>query len=139
MVLQSGTARVSRALKNTVSKQEKGIDSELIVQRYFEARGYECLYTRLKTPFAEVDLVMSRIKEDRIQENILIEVKSFKSELDPMNAVSYLQKKRLEKAFYFLLNRSSSFSHSNQKEIWRVHLALVDENARVSVIEDFLV
>jgi Holliday junction resolvase-like predicted endonuclease len=123
MVLQSGTARVSRALKNTVSKQEKGIDSELIVQRYFEARGYECLYTRLRTPFAEVDLVMSRIKEDRIQENILIEVKSFKSELDPMNAVSYLQKKRIE----------------NQKEIWRVHLALVDENARVSVIEDFLV
>jgi hypothetical protein len=82
---------------------------------------------------------MSRIKEDRIQENILIEVKSFKSELDPMNAVSYLQKKRLEKAFYFLLNRSSSFSQSTQKEIWRVHLALVDENARVSVIEDFLV
>jgi Holliday junction resolvase-like predicted endonuclease len=100
------------------------------VQKYFESKGYECVFKRLKTPFAEVDLVMSLHHE-----KILIEVKSLRSELDPITAVSYAQKKRLERAFYFLLNRPSPF----KQETWRAHLALVDEKGKVQVIEDFLI
>ena len=73
--------------------QQVGIQAERLVQRHFESKGYILRNSRLRTPFAEVDLVM----EGR-GEILLIEVKSLSQPDLIAFRIPWRQKGRLSRA-----------------------------------------
>lgn len=77
---------------------QRGLDSEKKVQEYYQARGFKLLKHRLKTPFAEVDLLLQSKNGDVV----LVEVKSANVEDFQIFRITPKQKKRLERALIFL-------------------------------------
>lgn len=92
------TEEPSRALKNTLPKAHQvGLESEGLVKKYFLSEGYQLLGERIRTPFAEVDLVLS--KADLL---LIVEVKSLSNSDFFIQRVSKRQKLRLKNAqIYF--------------------------------------
>ena len=95
----SGIGVLSQALKSslpTLSQtraQVRGRDCESAVEKYFLKNGFSLFSKRLKTPFAEVDLVFTKNRK-----TYLIEVKSL-GQLDfSLVRVSKAQKERLLRA-----------------------------------------
>ncbi len=99
----SGTGAHSQALKSSSAipsqtrAQVRGRDCESAVEKYFLEIGFSLFSKRLKTPFAEVDLVFTKNRK-----TYLIEVKSL-GQLDfSLVRISKAQKMRLLRARIWL-------------------------------------
>ncbi|MEN0058666.1 MAG: YraN family protein [Bdellovibrio sp.] len=124
-------ARPSQASKNTSTPlpkeywaHQQGLKSEQRVLEVYRQKGYQLLQQRLRTPFAEVDLLM-RSPQGHL---VLIEVKT--SSLDGFQnyRLSAQQKKRLERALHFL---AESF-----QELIEMHWAFVTREGEMILLED---
>ncbi|MFM6929570.1 MAG: YraN family protein [Bdellovibrio sp.] len=122
-------ANPSLALKNTSVKtywaHDRGLNSEKFVQQHYEKKKYHLLKQRLKTPFAEVDLLF-RSPDGR--HLLLVEVKTANQGTFYGARVSSRQKYRLLGAASFLAER--------YKTLVEVHWAFVTKNGEVTIIED---
>lgn len=94
------------------------------MQKHYIKKGYEFLAQRVKTPFAEVDLLF-RTPEGHV---LMVEVKT--ANLSDFHAVriSRRQKDRLMRALYFLAEQFDS--------LVEVHWAFVTKTGELTVIED---
>lgn len=117
----------SPALKNTSEiywAHKRGLESEKYVQKYYEKRGYELLAQRLKTPFAEVDLIFKTPEGHAL----MVEVKTTNLSEFQNFRISQRQKNRLIRALQFLTARLDS--------LVEVHWAFVTKEGDVTIIED---
>lgn len=80
---------------------ERGVLAERRVQEEMERRGYRMVRQRLRTPFAEVDLLMASLAE-----YLLIEVKCVSHPDFLERRISSSQKRRLERAREYVEGRS---------------------------------
>jgi Holliday junction resolvase-like predicted endonuclease len=103
----------------------RGLTSELIVGQYFKNLGYEILHERLRTKFAEIDLVVKNHEEV-----ILVEVKSNSSAEWVRVRVSQRQKKKLRLALRYM---QTQFSLPVS-----LHLATVTKDGEIQIYADFL-
>lgn len=125
------TAKPLRELKSSSSARseihwahQRGLDSEELVQKYYINKGYELLAQRVRTPFAEVDLLF-RAPEGHV---LMVEVKTTNlADFQPFR-ISRKQKARLVRALYFLADHLDS--------LVEVHWAFVTKKGEVTVIED---
>lgn len=108
------------------SAQKRGLECEARVESFLRAKGFKTLAQRLKTPFAELDLIM----QSPTGEVWMIEVKSCISPAWWQHRVGQRQKQRLLQALQFLTNTCSTPHHAV--------LAIVGPNDEVELIEDFL-
>lgn len=86
----SETWGVSTQQDYSRTSYKKGVDTEMQILKYFFSRGYECLHQRLRTPFGELDLVLSKDAEI-----LFVEVKYRKSMGEAQIALRQTQKKRI--------------------------------------------
>lgn len=94
------------------------------VQKFYEAKGYRLLQQRLKTPFAEVDLLFQSSQGHVL----MVEVKSANIEDFYFFRISKKQKKRLERAVLYL---SEEFECPVE-----INWAFVKNSGEVMVVED---
>jgi Holliday junction resolvase-like predicted endonuclease len=94
-------------IKRRYGAHELGEQSEEAVEKYFQSLGFQVWGRRLRTPYAEVDLVFCRIKEESIKENqlYLVEVKSLGEQDFSLARVSRKQKGRLLRARLYFESR----------------------------------
>lgn len=123
------TASPLPASKNTSSPKlywahQRGLDSEQYVLNYYHQKGYQILAQRLKTPFAEVDLLF-RSPEGHI---LMVEVKTANLQTYQVHRISWKQKARLIRALQFLAARFEA--------LVEVHWAFVTKDGAVTIIED---
>lgn len=123
------TASPSPALKNTSAKSywahDRGLNSEKFVQLHYEKKRYFLLRQRLKTPFAEVDLLF-RSPDGR--HLLLVEVKTANQGTFYNTRITRRQKYRLFGAASFLAERF--------RTLVEVHWAFVTKTGEVTIIED---
>lgn len=117
------------ALKSTSSPKiywahQRGLDSEQCVLNFYHHKGYQVLAQRLKTPFAEVDLLF-RSPEGHI---LMVEVKTANLAIYQAHRISWKQKARLMRALQFLAARFET--------LVEVHWAFVTKDGVVTIIED---
>ena len=99
--------------------------NEALVALLFAAKGFQLIAHRLQTPWAEIDLIFS----DESNGLTIVEVKTVR--LDQyIPPISHSQKKRLARAH---LHVQSFYGRPVQS-----HLALVNDDQYIEVIEDFL-
>ncbi|WP_415063723.1 YraN family protein [Bdellovibrio sp.] len=103
---------------------QRGLDSEKHVQKFYEEKGYKLLEQRLKTPFAEIDLIFKTPEGHAL----MVEVKTTNLSEFQNYRISRKQKARLLRALQFLTNRLDS--------LVEVHWAFVTKEGVVTVIED---
>ncbi|WP_413612195.1 YraN family protein [Bdellovibrio sp. HCB-110] len=123
------TESPSRALKNTLPPNiywahQRGLDSEKHVQKFYERKGYELLGQRVKTPFAEVDLIFKTPEGHAL----MVEVKTANLADFQPHRISKKQKARLTRALQFLAERLDSLVVA--------HWAFVTKDGVVTIIED---
>lgn len=82
---------------------ERGEAAEKKVCEEMQRRGYRLVRRRLKTPFAEVDLVMASLAE-----YLLIEVKTIGHPAFLPNRIGPAQKARLERAREYLEGKTGA-------------------------------
>ena len=96
----------------------RGEEAEQKVLEELQRRGFRLVHRRLRTPMAEIDLVMSSLAE-----YLLVEVKTLSRRGFFENRLTRGQKQRLKRARAFL------------QELWqadvRLVLAIVDENGKI--------
>ena len=92
------TEKHSKALKSSC---RKGFECEEVVIKQFVSEGYVLLYQRLKTPFAEVDLIFKKAKDHHVK-FLAVEVKSLSIELDIFPRIQRRQIQRLRRAHRYL-------------------------------------
>lgn len=119
----------SKKLPNNLKKEiywahQRGLDSEKIVQNFYQKKGYELLGQRVKTPFAEVDLIFQTPQGHAL----MVEVKTSNLSEFQNYRISYKQKNRLLRALQFLSVRLDV--------LIEVHWAFVTKEGEVTVIED---
>lgn len=100
------------------SSAEWGRSAEILVQRYFEGRGYRLVKSRWRTPVAEIDLVMASAEE-----YVVIEVKRISPRGFAEHRISPGQKRRLRRAQMMLQDRVRADV--------RLILAFVDANDKI--------
>lgn len=105
-------------------RHEKGREAEGLVADYFLKKKFELLARRLRTPYAEVDLVF----RGPIGELLLVEVKSQPN--SDFLAISSGQIERLRRAMLW-------FMQKNLGEV-RCAIALVGRRGDIEVVDDFL-
>jgi putative endonuclease len=110
--------------KKSCWAHQRGLKAEEIVIDYYQSRNFLILKQRMKTPFAEVDLLF-RAPQGHL---LMVEVKSVNLTSFYLTRVSKKQKNRLEKAVLFLANRFSS--------LVEIHWAFVGRDDRVTIFED---
>lgn len=89
--------------KNSFShKQIQGLQSEFLVSQYLHQKNYHVIYHRLKTPFAEVDLLI----ENQKNELAIVEVKTLLHQEWMAERVSSRQKQRLVRASFWLQEKN---------------------------------
>ena len=89
---------LSRTQKYQIN-QKKGLLAELHVKNYLISRGYECLFHRVKTPIAEIDLVFRKG-----QKIILIEVKCLDQSWRSFDRISKKQIQKLQNNCLYIQN-----------------------------------
>lgn len=119
----------SKKLPNNLKKEiywahQRGLDSEKIVLNFYQKKGYELLGQRVKTPFAEVDLIFQTPQGHAL----MVEVKTSNLSEFQNYRISYKQKNRLLRALQFLSVRLDV--------LIEVHWAFVTKEGEVTVIED---
>ncbi|MGE5085464.1 MAG: YraN family protein [Bacillota bacterium] len=123
------TANPLPALKNTSAKaywaHDRGLNSEKFVQQHYQNKKYHLLQQRLKTPFAEVDLLF-RSPDGR--HLLLVEVKTANQGTFYSARITSRQKYRLLGAASFLAER--------YRTLVEVHWAFVTKTGEVTIIED---
>lgn len=136
MDLVSSTAPPSRELKSSLidksaagSREQywahrRGLESEEIVKVYYLHRGYALLGQRIKTPFAEVDLLF-KTSDAHI---LMVEVKSVNLADFQFYRVSRRQKERQVRAMQYLIETMGT--------LVEVHWAFVTKTGELTVIED---
>lgn len=128
MDLASFTGAHSRALKNTSKDihwaHQQGLDSEKHVRKYYETRSYECLAERVKTPFAEVDLLF----KTPLGNLLMVEVKTANQAEFYTYRITTKQKARLLRALQFLTERYGL--------LVEIHWAFVTKEGEITIIED---
>lgn len=102
----------------------RGLESEKAVTEYYLKKKYQLLKQRVKTPFAEVDLLF-RSPQGHL---LMVEVKSANQSCFYSARVSKRQSLRLARAASFLAARFSC--------LVEYHWAFVDQNFSVTIIED---
>lgn len=117
--LKNISAKVSRYWAH-----QRGLESELFVLQYYKGRGYIFLTQRLKTPFAEVDLLF-RAPQGHL---LMVEVKTVNLSEFQVYRISRRQKVRLLRALYYLIEQYDC--------LVEVHWAFVTKTGEVQVIED---
>lgn len=100
------------------------MESEGHVIQFYQQLGFELLSQRVKTPFAEVDLLF-RSPEGHV---LMVEVKTANTPDFQPYRIAARQKKRLLRALIFLAEKLDS--------LVEVHWAFVTKNGEVTVIED---
>lgn len=100
------------------------MNSEKYVQKFYEKRGYELLAQRVKTPFAEVDLIFKTPEGHAL----MVEVKTSNLSEFQNYRISQKQKSRLIRALQFLTVKLDS--------LIEVHWAFVTKDGQVTIIED---
>ena len=126
------TVAPSRALKNTSKKSSKplywahqrGLLSEERVRVYYQKKSYTLIEQRVKTPFAELDLLF-RTPEGHL---LLVEVKTANSASFYNYRVTPKQKMRLLRAVQFLAERFST--------LVEIHWAFVTKDGEITIISD---
>jgi putative endonuclease len=102
----------------------RGQESEECVIRYYQNLKYELIAQRLKTPFAEVDL-MFHASEGHV---LIVEVKTINSAAFINARITKNQKQRLVRALAYLSDQMNAAVE--------IHWAFVTGNGEVTVIED---
>ena len=120
-MLKSTSAKSS--LKSTWAHQ-RGLECEAKVIRHYQRKGYHLLRQRLKTPYAEIDLIF-RTPEGNL---LMVEVKSARTEVFIAYRLSKRQKLRQHQALIFL---AEHFKTSVE-----AHWAFVMDSGEIVVIED---
>lgn len=92
----SGGAK-QRTSDNLNSNHQRGLQCELKVADHFKASGYRWIHHRLKTPFAEVDLLF-----EGVDHFLMVEVKSCSSLQFAIGKLRGRQKQRLQRAYLHL-------------------------------------
>ena len=97
--LAIGTEELLLASKSTYNKssQARGLECEALIEKFLVRLGFELFSNRLRTPFAEVDLVFTKNKKV-----YLIEVKSLGCLDFSLVRISKIQKARLLRARLWL-------------------------------------
>ncbi len=110
--------------KKSCWSHQRGLKAEEIVIDYYQSRNFLLLKQRMKTPFAEVDLLF-RAPQGHL---LMVEVKSVNLSSFYLTRVSKRQKNRLEKAVIFLSNRFNI--------LVEIHWAFVGLDDEVIIFED---
>jgi Holliday junction resolvase-like predicted endonuclease len=117
--------RASKSTSPLCKAHQRGIWAEAVVARYFKSKNFVILKSRLRTAYAEIDLIV----ESRDHEIWILEIKTL-SHFDFLNVrISRKQKERLKRAHLFIQSRTS-------KPV-RLALAYVDARGDVLLFEDF--
>ncbi|XGC79424.1 YraN family protein [Bdellovibrio bacteriovorus] len=121
-------SRVTWQKKNNHSENhwshQQGLESELRVIGYYEDAGFDLIAQRVKTPFAEVDLLF-RTPDNHV---LMVEVKTNNNSAFQNFRIGKRQKVRLVRALQFLADRLDS--------LVEVHWAFVTKEGKVTIIED---
>ncbi|MDG0816521.1 YraN family protein [Bdellovibrio svalbardensis] len=102
----------------------RGLESEKAVIHFYSKKKFKLLKQRLKTPFAEIDLLF-RSPEGHL---LMVEVKSANQSCFYSARISKRQMQRLGRAASFLAARFNC--------LVEYHWAFVDQNYSVTVVED---
>lgn len=102
----------------------RGLESEKVVIQYYLNKNFQLLKQRVKTPFAEVDLLFRSPRGHLL----MVEVKSANDSSFYSARISKRQMQRLNRAACFLADRFDC--------LVEYHWAFVDQNYSVTVIED---
>lgn len=100
------------------------MESEKIVIAYYLNKKFRLLEQRVKTPFAEVDLLF-RSADGNL---LMVEVKSAN---DPCFYSARISKRQMQR-----LARAVSFLATHFNCLVEYHWAFVDQNQKITVIED---
>ncbi|WP_172795333.1 YraN family protein [Bdellovibrio bacteriovorus] len=103
---------------------QRGLDSEKLVQKFYEKKGYTLLAQRVITPFAEVDLIFQTPEGHAL----MVEVKTTNIADFQPHRISWKQKARLVRALQYLT--------SKLENLVEVHWAFVTKEGKVTIIED---
>lgn len=103
---------------------QRGLESESRVIAHYVSKGCELLGQRIKTPFAEVDLLFKNPKGDIL----MVEVKTANISEFQQYRISWKQKRRLLRALTFLSDET--------KTPIEVHWAFVTKEGQVTIIDD---
>lgn len=106
------------------SSSERGLESENLVIQHYASKGYRLIQQRVKTVFAEVDLIFQGKKGNLI----LVEVKSLSSWDFFQHRISEKQKKRLSRALQY---------YQSHGHIAALHYAVVSQQGEIRVFPDF--
>lgn len=121
------TANPSPASKNTskisLSAQQQGLRCEQIALDHYLSKSYHLIGQRVKTPFAEVDLVL-KSPQDEI---VLVEVKSLSSFDFLAERISKTQKQRLVRAHRYFLTKH---------DLVRLELAVVSHEGELLIFDE---
>lgn len=102
----------------------RGFECEQIVIQYYQNKGYRLWQQRMKTPFAEIDLVFVTPQKHCL----IVEVKSVTSTDFIPYRISKKQKQRQARALIFLAEKNN--------KLVEAHWAFVTKDDQVLVIED---
>ena len=120
-------ANPSPASKNTsrihLSAQQQGLRCEQIALDHYLSKYYQLVGQRVKTPFAEVDLVL-KSPQDEI---VLVEVKSLSSFDFLAERISKTQKQRLIRAHRYFLTKHDRV---------RLELAVVSHEGELLIFDE---
>ena len=100
----------------------KGLKSEKIVLQFLIKNGWSLTSQRLKTPYAEIDLLVC--KDDLYK---VVEVKSINNEEFLEYRLNYKQKARLKKAIEYLIRELD--------KVVFFELAIVNSQGQIELIE----
>ena len=121
----------SASIGRDLSKNHcRGLYCESIVAQHYTKLGYIILGQRVKTPFAEVDLIIGKANQGEYSNLSLIEVKSVTGEAWYCHRISRRQRERLIRAYTYLqaqFDQSLSFQ-----------MVLVTQDGALEIIDDFL-
>ncbi|MEK2688829.1 YraN family protein [Bdellovibrio sp. GT3] len=123
-------ASPSLASKSTSDKKiywahKRGVQSEEFVSKYYINRNYQLLKQRVKTPYAEIDLLFRSPSREKL---LMVEVKTANQATFYNARISPRQKFRLMGAAVFLAARFNC-----QVE---VHWAFVTRFGEITIIDD---
>lgn len=126
MVLRQCIERHLAGFESTCSastnrKPSRGEETELLAIDWLRARGFSIVARRLKTPYAEVDLL---IRSPNLQEWFVVEVKSSLWPDGLALGLSYRQRARLWRASYWIQDEISRVVEASSSGA-RLSLALL--------------
>jgi Holliday junction resolvase-like predicted endonuclease len=104
-----------------------GLEAEELVIQHFQKQNFVLRNRRLRTPFAELDLIFYQKRNPR--ELLIVEVKRLSHTYNTWRVLPRRQKQRLQNALQSL---------SDKGYLVEAKLALVDPTDKITEIPDFL-